>query len=1126
MSALAGLVDEVVTMLAPIVAAVDRPGTLEDLLALVGADAATVVGAGLLPALAAVKDAVDELELLRTQPAPSLAAVQGALAAVRAAITALRAVRVTASGSALPRLGHDLIALLATTHLRRRAPLAHAFGVLAGVIREGILPGVHAGGVWTRRPVRVEQVDAARLRGMLTDPLATLRAQLPAAPLATRAAADETADLAVERLTRLLAWLGVPHAYARRDGDAAWLGDAAATATHALVLRVPPELAGEDLRAGVGLYLSPADEDDLGVVVVPYGGLTFERELGGWTIALALDGQVDGFAFGGGQGFQLEASPGTAEISAELAIAAASGTPIAIGAAEGTRLELDGVKVDAEARLSAEARTVDLGFRIEKGELIVTGDGGDGFLTSIMGSRALRAPFALGVRYTSGRGLYFEGGAGLSVRVPASVRVGPLTLDEIAVAIEASEEAIRLVAGGRIGVAIGPVKVRVEGAGLEVVATLPSELPARDFDLDARFRAPTGAMLAIEAGPVRGGGLLVHDAAAGRYTGGLALDAMGLALSAVGVLDTAGQGWSLAAVIAAQFAPVQIGFGFTLSGVGGLIGIHRRVDVEALRAALRGPGVGDIFFAADPVAQVARLAGDLGRYFPPAQGRHVIGPAVKLGWGTPGIVEAELGVLLEVPHPVRVALVGSAKAALPSLAAPIVVLAIDVVGEIDFAQRRAAIDATLRPESEVAGFKITGDLAMRLAWGDAPGFVLSVGGFHSQYPRPVGFPELARVRIPIGSGEDPRLDVTGFLALTSNTVQVGAAVALYASAGPLNVTGDVGFEALFELSPFEFRADLSASVKLRRNTRVLASVWFSGTLTGPRPYHVQGEACLSLLLTDLCVDFAVSFGNDQPVELPRREVWPPVRDALQAPASWSEGSAAGALRAVTVAPPLDEDPPVHRIDPGAALAVRQTVAPLERRLTRFAQGTPIGPSALRVTELRVGGVATPFAPITDWFAPAQFEMLGEPERLSRPGYEKMVAGVTAAGAVVTAGSQHTRALVYDTVLVTGEERAPAAPYPPTAGELSAAVALSAHARPPLRLAVAGAFAPPIGTPPYLTLEEEACVIASTEDLSLVHDLGGRATRGEAELALAALLASSPASAGTLQVVPSFEAVAP
>ncbi|MBK9036677.1 MAG: hypothetical protein IPL61_36410 [Myxococcales bacterium] len=66
------------------------------------------------------------------------------------------------------------------------------------------------------------------------------------------------------------------------------------------------------------------------------------------------------------------------------------------------------------------------------------------------------------------------------------------------------------------------------------------------------------------------------------------------------------------------------------------------------------------------------------------------------------------------------------------------------------------------------------------------------------------------MRIELGSGDDPRLDAEGFLALTSNTLQLGARIDLYASAGPLNITGALGFETLVQFSPFGLAVDVWA----------------------------------------------------------------------------------------------------------------------------------------------------------------------------------------------------------------------------------------------------------------------------------------------------------------------------
>ncbi|MBK9036672.1 MAG: hypothetical protein IPL61_36385 [Myxococcales bacterium] len=148
-------------------------------------------------------------------------------------------------------------------------------------------------------------------------------------------------------------------------------------------------------------------------------------------------------------------------------------------------------------------------------------------------------------------------------------------------------------------------------------------------------------------------------------------------------------------------------------------------------------------------------------------------------------------MLLELPAPARVVVLGTVTTKLPTEEHAVVDLAMDVVGEVDFGQRRVAVDASLR-SSTIAGFPITGDLAFRMSWGSPRSFALAIGGFHSQFRAPADFPTLRRVRIELGSGDDPRLDAEGFLALTSNTLQLGARIDLYASAGPLNITGRWG----------------------------------------------------------------------------------------------------------------------------------------------------------------------------------------------------------------------------------------------------------------------------------------------------------------------------------------------
>ena len=63
-------------------------------------------------------------------------------------------------------------------------------------------------------------------------------------------------------------------------------------------------------------------------------------------------------------------------------------------------------------------------------------------------------------------------------------------------------------------------------------------------------------------------------------------------------------------------AGVPLGYGIRLIGIGGIIGVDRRADTDALRERLTSGAVGNILFAEDPVRNAPILLGDLAALFP------------------------------------------------------------------------------------------------------------------------------------------------------------------------------------------------------------------------------------------------------------------------------------------------------------------------------------------------------------------------------------------------------------------------------------------------------------------------------------------------------------------------------
>src|SRR4029453_11474981 len=132
--------------------------------------------------------------------------------------------------------------------------------------------------------------------------------------------------------------------------------------------------------------------------------------------------------------------------------------------------------------------------------------------------------------------------------------------------------------------------------------------------------------------------------------------------------------------------------------------------------------------------------------------RYVCAPMSTICWGTPTILSLELALIMELPEPVRLIILGRLKAILPDERAALVQVRMDAVGVIDFNKGEVSLDATLY-DSRILEFALTGDMALRASWGDKPNFVLAIGGFNPRFPAPAGFPKLERLALSLSKGD-------------------------------------------------------------------------------------------------------------------------------------------------------------------------------------------------------------------------------------------------------------------------------------------------------------------------------------------------------------------------------------
>jgi uncharacterized protein DUF6603 len=796
----------------------------------------------------------------------------------------------------------------------------------------------------------------------------------------------------------------------------------------------------------------------------PDGIAIFTEILGSLQVpSISLTDQIDLSVSGGFESdgaLRAEFHPGKASaaidpslitpITAEARVHAQSGTSpwVLFGARDSTRVELSEAHFSLRLKGDRSAIEVVTELAADAAALVIDFSEADGFLAQIFGGQPQKIEFSSSVAWSSRTGLRFGASATPEITVPLHISIGDVvtaTKLHLAMRQGAAPGSARLEITLDGGLNLGPLAASVTSVGLELEVRTAQSGNLGPIDVAFAFKPPDGVGLAIDADVVVGGGFLLFDPVAEQYAGGIQLElAETLSLTAFGLLTTrlpdGSKGFSLLVLIDVEFTPsVQLGFGFTLDGVGGLIGVNRTVTVDVLRQGLRAGTLGSILFPADPMRNAPRIISDLQAVFPAAKDRFLIGPMLKLGWGSPRLVTIELALILELPAPVRLIILGRLQVLLPEETHPIVHLHLDALGVIDFSAGDLALDAVLY-DSGVAGFAVTGAMALRANWGAKPGFVLAVGGFNPRFPAPSGFPALERVAISLATGDNPRLRLEAYLALTSNTVQFGARLDLYAHVGPFSIAGYLAFDVLIVLEPFGFVAQIQAGLALKFNGRSIMSISLDMTLSAPTPWHAWGKASFSMLFISGTVSFDVSFGTPSPPPLP-----PPVSirqrviDALRDADNWTTQAVDTSHPLVSLGKrPGATDRLVH---PLADLRVVQHVVPLDRDIDRFGSAVPVERS-FSITVVAPAGASQTVQEVDDFFAPGEFRQMSDDAKLSAPAFESLPAGLRFGSRAYAYGAR----VVETQIDFTTSTLYRSAPTPATAA-MAMAIAAPAATRP-------------------------------------------------------------------------------
>jgi hypothetical protein len=713
--------------------------------------------------------------------------------------------------------------------------------------------------------------------------------------------------------------------------------------------------------------------------------------------------------------FSHPARSGDAQVSLTLTCSGDSGEVVLLGSPEQSHLAAHEVRLEGGVAVTSGAGDLYLELALPDWSFVLSSGEGDSFIKEMLAAAPLEIDGSLRLGFSLSKGFYLDTAAGLSLLIPLGKTVGPIHVDHLALSLLLESTALQLQTTVTGGVTLGPFALVLEDTGL--VTGLDWDADGGllgGVDVSTRFKPPGRVGVAIAAGFVSGGGFLSIDAEKGQYAGVGEVSVLGVGVSAVGLLTTrlpgGADGWSMFLSLSATFKGLQIGFGFTLNGVGGLIGVHRGLDEEALAEGVRSGALESLLFPEDVVANGSRILADMGAVFPPAQGQFVFGPVCKLGWGTPTLIEGELGLVLQLPEPLTLTLLGAIEAVLPSEDTPILQLGVDVAGTLNFTEGTLKVDSSLS-DSRLAGFALSGDMAIRASFVDDPSFLFSFGGFHPAFARPQGFPRLEKLAIGLDTGDNLRVSLGSYFAITSSTLQFGASCEIWAKAVGFTVEGGTSFDALIVFKPFGFDISIKAWVSVCVRDKELFAVLLAARLQGPNPWYVAGQATFKLLGFRKSLDVEARFGSRE-AEAPREviDVEVLLRDALRDPGAWSAVPPTSGTSGVVLA---ETEADALRVHPAGAVQIRQRLVPLGRRIDHYGNAALKGASQFSLTAPTIGPIAMTGVDVDDWFAAAQYWRLDEEERLAAPSFESMPAGLRLQGGAVTAGPRVTLTADYE-----------------------------------------------------------------------------------------------------------------
>jgi len=628
--------------------------------------------------------------------------------------------------------------------------------------------------------------------------------------------------------------------------------------------------------------------------------------------------------------------------------------------------------------------------------LVISAGEQDSLLSNLLGQNDLEIPIPIAIVWSSKTGFHFKGTPGLSFSINPHLNIGRLKIDQLTFEILSGERvdaspnfAIRLLL--TVNGSIGPISFSMDGIGLQFKSVF-KDGNAGPLDLNLDVIPPNGIGIVINQNGVKGGGFI--SKIEGQYSGIVDLNLYGYAIQALAILKTEPFTSFLFAIFANLKTAIQLGAGWKITKIGGMLGVNHTVSHDIIASGIKSGILDTIMFPDNIIANAPTVIRNFNAVFPALHGQNIFGPALRIAYGTPTLITGDVAVILEFPNPFLLSILGKVTSKLPNSENPIVQINIGIVGALDIVNGKVGVYGSIY-DSKILDFVISGDMAFAASWGSEKNLILSVGGFNPRFTPPSNFPPFNAPRLKrLNLAFSDLVTFECYLALTSNTLQIGARVdAVFKKSGAV-ISGFLSFDALVLFNPFHYIIDVEAGFGVKFKGRNLASITFVGVIEGPNPHRIKGSVTFSILWWDFSIHVEKTFGDEILDVISSIDPWDILGETLKQEESWTIETPAWQKMGV-----ITDDDGLLRIPEGSQLIhpngrfrISQRVVPFNHTLTKFGSVDP--KNHFRFQILSVNDIdASHLTKTKDHFAPGQFTQFSTSELLDQPSYELMESGI-------------------------------------------------------------------------------------------------------------------------------------